>query len=233
MSRLHECVGDSVFYWKDIGDVIFSICVTPWSKLYRADLIKKCRKDYSGGLIYHDNILFFKMLFNSKRAYFNDKFLFTHRIYSSSTVHAHNERSVDIIRTYNLIVKTFMDYGHFEEFKEGLYNRKVSACNYRYDLINDEFKEFFFSEMKKDFEKIIGNEKYDEFYSSLYSFNRSAVSCVLNAAAVPSELNISMFSCLMNSPDASTVFFKLKSPLDMASFSHFFVYPLPLKTILP
>ena len=182
MSRLHECVGDSVFYWKDIGDVIFSICVTPWSKLYRADLIKKCRKDYSGGLIYHDNILFFKMLFNSKRAYFNDKFLFTHRIYSSSTVHAHNERSVDIIRTYNLIVKTFMDYGHFEEFKEGLYNRKVSACNYRYDLINDEFKEFFFSEMKKDFEKIIGNEKYDEFYSSLYSFNRKFFDNVIKSS---------------------------------------------------
>ena len=181
MPKLHECVGDSVFYWKDIGDTIFAISVTPWSKLYRRELIEKSRKEYHSTLIYHDNILFFKILFNSKRAFFYDKFLITHRIHSSSLVNSNNEKSVDIIETYNLIIKTFMDYGHFEEYKEGLYNRKVNLCHYRYKLIRDEFKEFFFVEMKKDFEKIIGHERYDEFYSSLYPFNRSFFDNVINS----------------------------------------------------
>ena len=172
MPRLHERVGDSVFYWKDLGNLIFNMCVTPWSKLYRRDLIKESGAKFPLRLIYHDNIFFFEILFNSSRIYFYDKFLYKRRVHSSSLVNSHNEKSVHIIETFNLIVKTFMDYGHFEEFKVDLYNRKVSICNYRYKLIREEFKGFFFDEMKKDFVKIIGHEKYDEFYSSLYSGNR-------------------------------------------------------------
>ena len=172
MPKLHECVGDSVFYWKDIGDTIFRICVTPWSKLYRLDLIKKIMGEYPGHLVYHDNILFFRLLFNSKRAYFYNKFLYTYRIHSKSAVNANNEKNVQIIETHNLIAKTFMDYGHFEEYKETLYNRKIGISYFRYKLVHDKFKEFFFSEMKKDFVKIIGHERYDEFYSSLYPFYR-------------------------------------------------------------
>lgn len=182
MPKLHECVGDSVFYWKDIGDTIFNICVTPWSKLYRRDLIEKSRKEYDYGLIFHANIQFFKMLFNSKRAYFHDKFLITHRIHSSSIAHANNERNVDIIPTFNLIVEAFMEYGHFEEFKENLYNLKVNGCNYRYERIKDEFKELFFVEMKNDFEKVIGHERYDEFYSSLYPLSKSLFDNVIDSS---------------------------------------------------
>ena len=181
MPKLHECVGDSVFYWKDIGDTIFNMCVTPWSKLYRRDLIEKSREEYPSYLIYHDNILFFQMLFNSRRAYFLDKFLYTYRIHSSSLVNSNNERSIHIIETYNFIIKRFMDYGHFEEYKETLYNRKINLCHYRYKLVKDEFKELFFVEMKKDFEKIIGHERYDEFYSSLYSYHRRLFDYVIKS----------------------------------------------------
>ena len=171
MPILHEHVGDSVFNWKDLGNVIFNMCVTPWSKLYRHDLIKESGAKFPLHLIYHDNIFFFEILFNSSRIYFYDKFLYKRRVHSSSLVNSHNEKSVHIIETLNLLVKTFMDYGHFEEFKTDLYNRKVSISNYRYKLIKEEFKGFFFDEMRKDFVKIIGHEKYDEFYSSLYSGN--------------------------------------------------------------
>ena len=182
MPKLHEVVGDTVFDWRDIGNTIFDICVTPWSKLYRHDLVKKSGAQFPLELIYHDNIFFWEIMFNSSRIYFYDKILYTRRVHSSSLVHSHNEKSVHTIKTNNLIFKTFMDYGHFEDFKEFLYNRKVRLINTRYNLIMDEFKEFFFTEMKKDFEKIIGNEKYDEFYSSLYSFNRKFFDNVIKSS---------------------------------------------------
>ena len=181
MPELHECVGDSVFNWRDLGNLIFKMCVTPWSKLYRHDLIKESGAKFPLHLIYHDNIFFFEILFSSKRVYFYDKFLYKRRVHSSSIVNSHNDKSVHVIETLNLVFKTFMDYGHFEEFKEDLYNRKISLCNYRYKLIMDEFKEFFFIEMKKDFEMIIGHEKYEEFHSSLNSDMRRLFDNVIDS----------------------------------------------------
>ena len=181
MPILHECVGDSVFDWRDIGNVIFKISVTPWSKLYKHELIKKSGAKFPLNLIYHDNIFFWEILFNSNRIYYYDKILYTRRVHSSSLVHSHNEKTVDTIKTNNLIFQTFMDFGHFEEFKEFLYNRKVSLVNFRYDLIRVEFKEYFFIEMKKDFEKIIGHEKYDDFYSNLRPKNKKYFDNVINS----------------------------------------------------
>lgn len=167
MPILHECVGDSIFNWRDIGETIFSICVTPWSKLYKHDVIKKSGAKFPLHLIYHDNLFFWDILFNSDRIYFHDKFLYRRRVHSSSLVNSHNEKSVQTIKTSNLITQKFIDYGYFEDFKAKLYNRKVYLCDFRYRLIRDEFKDFFFIEMKKDFEKILPHEKYDDFYSNL------------------------------------------------------------------
>ena len=172
MPVLQECVADSVFDWRDIGNKIFNICVTTWSKFYKQELIKENNIQMPINIIYEDNIFFWQILFNSNKIYFYDNFLYTRRVHSSSIVHSHNEKSVDVIKIMDLVIQTFIDYGHFEEFKVDLYNRKVSHCNYRYKLIREEFKGVFFDEMKKDFERGIGHEKYDEFYSSLYSGNR-------------------------------------------------------------
>lgn len=181
MSLLHEVVGDSVFHWRDIGNRIFHISVTPWCKLYRHDLIKRSGAKFPLHLIYHDNIFFYEILFNSNRLYFYDKFLYTRRVHSSSLVNSHNEKNVHSIETNNLIIKTFMDYGYFEDYKYMLYNRKIHLVNFRYQLVKDEFKEYYFTETKKDYVKIIGHEKYEDFYSSLIEVNRALFDNVINS----------------------------------------------------
>ena len=167
MPQLYERVGDSVFDWRDLGDEIFNINVTPWSKLYKHELIKKSDAQFPPDIIYQDNIFFFEILFNSSRIYFYDKCLYTRRVHSSSLVHSNNEKNIDIIKANNLLTQTFIDYGHFEEFKKLLYNKKIYLVDMGYQMIKEDFKELFFVEMKKDFEKIIGHEKYDDFYSNL------------------------------------------------------------------
>ena len=181
MPKLHECVGDSVFNWRDIGDVIFNICVTPWSKLYKHEIIKKSGAQFPLNLIYHDNIFFWEILFSSNRIYYYDKFLYKRRVHSSSLVNSHNEKSIQTIKANNLVTQTFIDNGYFEDFKVELYNRKIRIVYYSYRLIMDEFKENLFTEMKKDFEKIIGHEKYDDFYSNLNSRNKRLFNNVINS----------------------------------------------------
>ena len=181
MPELSELVGNTVFKWRDIGSDIFKISVTPWSKLYKHDLIKKSGARFPLNLIYHDNPFFWEVLFNTENIYFYNKFLYTRRIHSSSCTNSHDERNIDSIKINNLVIKIFIKYGHFEEFKYDLYNTKIHLVNRRYNEIQDEFKELFFCEMKKDYLKIIDHDKYDDFYSQLYPTNRYLFNNVINS----------------------------------------------------
>ncbi len=84
MSELFGLVANTVVDWKDLGNLIFKISVTPWSKLYKHEIIKKCQARFPLNLIYHDNPFFWEVLFNSKRIYFYDRLLYTRRIHSAS-----------------------------------------------------------------------------------------------------------------------------------------------------
>ena len=172
MPELQEFVGDSVFGWRDIGNLIFKINVTLWSKFYRHDLIKRSQVQSPLKLIYYDEVFFREILFNSDRIYFYNKILHKRRVHSKSCVHSNDQRNIQIIKTYNLVIKTFIKYNQFEKYKDELYNRKINSIFTRYTEVNNEFKELFFTEMKKDYTKIIGYEKYDEFYTSLNPKNK-------------------------------------------------------------
>ena len=181
MAEFSKFISDSVFDWRDIGDYIFKISVTPWSKLYRHDIIKKCGARFPENLIYHDNVFFWQVLFNSNRLYYYNKFLFTMRVHSKSSTHSYDQRNIDTIKIHNLITQVFIDYGHFEEFKEILYNRKINLVLYRYKTTKEEFKDLFFTEMKKDYVKIFDHEKYEDFYSNLYPENKNTFKNVVNS----------------------------------------------------
>ena len=168
MPEINEAVGDTIFHWRDLSqNLLFKICVTPWSKFYKHDLIKKSNARFPTNTIYQDNPFFWEIIFNTEKIYFYNKFLYTRRTHSASCTHSNDERNIDSIKINNIIIKTFMKYGHFEEFKVKLYHTKISLINRRYNEIRDEFKELYFSEMKKDYVKIIGHEKYDDFKSCL------------------------------------------------------------------
>ena len=167
MCELRKELGGEIFDWRDIGESIFKISVAPWCKFYNHEFVKKTGAKFPVKLNYPDNVFFWEILFNSHRIYFYDKVLYTRRVHSSSITHAHDEQDIDTIKINNLVIETFIKYGHFEKFKKKLYNYKLGLINKRYEEIRDEFKELFFTEMKKDYVKIIGNENFDEFYHLL------------------------------------------------------------------
>ena len=95
---------------------------------------------------------------------------------ATRSIFSFDERNIHSIETNNLIIQTFIKYGQFEKYKKTLYNKKIGGINTRYDQIRDEFKELFFTEMKKDYVKIFGNNILKIYFSftyiKIYKFNK-------------------------------------------------------------
>lgn len=181
MNALADYVGDKVFNYKDIKDFIFDIAVTPWSKLYNNEFIKKSKAKFPEGLIFDDNVFFFEVLFNAERIAFYREHLFKRRWYSSSSTTAGDKRFADTIEINNLIIKVFIKYGLFDEFKEFLFNRKIKIVYMRFTKVKDEFKEYFYNKMKADFESMLGDEIYDGILDCLTFRNKSIFENVINS----------------------------------------------------
>ena len=181
MNEFADFVGDRVFSCDDLGDWMFEINVTPWCKFYNREFVVKSGAKFAEGLIFHDNQFFWEVLFNAKRMYFLRKFLYSRRRHSASSTGAGDQRYTSTITVNNMIIGLFMKYGYWEKYKKRLYNRKMRLLYMRYGMVHDEYKEYFFWEMKKDFQKIIGHERYDEFMKSIYSANKKRFFIVIES----------------------------------------------------
>ena len=200
MAKIAEFSKGNVFSFEDLGDLIFNITVTPWSKFYNLEFVKKSGAQFAEGLIFHDNVFFWEMLFNSKRIYFLDEFLYTRRRHSTSSTGAGDKRFANIITIINMNVEIFIRYGQFEKFKDILYNKKIFWIYMRYEKIQERYKQFFFDEMKADFSKMISNERYGEFINALDYRNKAIFeNCI-------SSENISEFDLKMSKVNNSSIF---------------------------
>ena len=181
MDTLYNHVGDEIFNWRDIGELIFNISVTPWGKFFDRKFVINSGARFAEGLIFHDNIFFWEMLFNSKRIYFYDEVLCYRRVHSKSSVESKDKRFVSTIAINNMIINLFIKYDQFDNYLEKLYNRKIYLINFRYNQVDEKYKQFFLDEMKNDFSKIIGHERYDEFINVISLKNKAifdnALSC--------------------------------------------------------
>lgn len=181
MNEFADYVGDKIFGWEELGDWIFEINVTPWCKFYNLDFVLKSGAQFAEGLIFHDNIFFWEVLFNAERMYFLRKFLYTRRRHSASSTGAGDQRYTSTITINNMIIALFMKYGLWEKYRKKLYNRKIQLLFMRYRMVHDEHKEYFYKEMKKDFQKMIGHERYDEFMKYTFKPNKKRFEMVLNS----------------------------------------------------
>ena len=183
MDGLFNAVGNNVFSYKDIpSELLFDLSVTPWSKLYNRRFINEIGAKFPEGLVFDDNVFFWQVLFNCKRIYFHNEFLFTRRVYSSSSTASGDERYLDSIAIINLIGNEFRKYGEFEHHKVTLYNKKVVLGHFRFKHIRDEFKNLYFDAWKKDLLDVSKDkELFSDFFNNLSSDNKKIVEMVLAA----------------------------------------------------
>ncbi|WP_407376090.1 glycosyltransferase family 2 protein [Methanobrevibacter sp.] len=160
MYELSEFVGDSVFSYKDLGDMVFKMSVTPWCKFYNHEFVKASKAQFAEGLIFHDNIFFYDSLFYAKRIYFLNKFLYIRRRHSASSTGAGDERYINYITISDMIWQIFFKHGVFDEYKEMLCTKKFGSMNYWFKNIQEEYKGQYFAEMKKDLERIASDDEF-------------------------------------------------------------------------
>lgn len=174
MNELYERVKENIFNYEDIKDLIFTISVTPWSKLYNRQFIIENHILFPEGLIFDDNIFFWEAFFNAEKIVFLNEFLFIRRFYSTSSTNNGDLRFLDSIEINNLIWETFTKYNHFNEHKNTLYNNKILSLYNRYTKIKDEYKNIFFDEMKKSYMALLeNNELFEDLLENLSPNNKN------------------------------------------------------------
>lgn len=181
LKKLINRVGDKVFNYKDVNDLIFDIPVTPWSKLYKTDFIKSSGAKFPEGLVFDDNVFFFDILFNAEKMAVYEKFLFIRRWYTYSSTTNGDKRFMDSIDINNLTIDLFKKHGVFEQYKMDLYNRKVNLGNYRFVRIKDEFKDLFFEKLQNDFKGLVDDGLYEDYLSNLNDRNEFIFKSVLES----------------------------------------------------
>lgn len=185
MEHIADFVGDSVFDYEDLGDMIFEIPVTPWSKLYNNQFIKDIGATFPEGLVFDDNIFFWDVLFNAKRIAFYRKHLFKRRWYSYSSTTAGDYRFLDSIDIHNLMVNRFEKYGLLDKYKEKVFNRKVNMAYNRFTDIKPEFEEDYFEKLHDDFKKCVDEGLYEEYMEDTLDRRNKAIfeSCIVSKSS--------------------------------------------------
>ena len=168
MDNIADKVGESVFSYRDLGDLLFDTSSTPWSKFYNLDFVKRTGAQFAEGLIFHDNIFWWDILLNGERIYFYRKFLYIRRNHSESSTRAGDRRYFDAITISNMIWDIFIRHNQFDNYKKGLGMRKFDKVKHWYDRIRDDLKEEYFQAMKRDYEKIAQDRQFvDGFVPSI------------------------------------------------------------------
>lgn len=191
MENVYQEVGDEVFSYDDLGDLIFEISATPWGKLYNLDFIKKCGAQFAEGIIFHDNLFFWDMLFASERICFYDETLYVRRIHSTSIQESKDKRFLNIFPAFEGIFSVFIKYGLVDRYKHYLYNWRVRLELFRFNQIHDDYKNQFLEEYKKDLSDLSDFAGHENLMSILEKYNKKVYENVMEAETYK-EFNLLM-----------------------------------------
>ena len=182
MEHIADFVGDSVFNYNDLDEMIFDIPVTPWSKLYKTQFIKDIGAKFPEGLVFDDNIFFWDVLFNAKRIAFYRKYLFIRRWYGNSSTTAGDLRFLDSIDILNLMIDKFEKYGLLDKYHEKVFNKKVNMTYFRFAGIKPEFEDIYFDKLQDDFKNCISKGVYEKYMEkSLDDRNKTIFNSCINS----------------------------------------------------
>lgn len=150
---------NKIFNHKDLDKTkIFKIPSVIWNKIYLKSFlddnnIKFINKNY----IYEDNPFSSKVLITAKRISLIDKYFYNRRRREDSIMTLTNERMLESVFIVDLILNVFMeDEDIFNYHKERvLIYIFESVLNKKYDVIDEEYKNKYFTEVQGVYKKFI------------------------------------------------------------------------------
>lgn len=181
MGKLYECVGDEVFSFEDVGDLLFEFSVTPWGKLYNRQFVIDSGAQFAHRISFHDNKFFWEMLFNSKRIQFLNETYYVRRIHPKSLIGSRDRKFFNVFIAYDQIFEIFRKYNQFERYKTPLYNWKISILYFRFQKIAEEFKQEFLDRTREEIQKMIDEDGKQTVENLLTAQNRVIYDSIFEA----------------------------------------------------
>ena len=177
-----------VFSHEDTKEVTCNVSVSPGCKIYKKDFLLDNEINFPEGIIFEDEVFFYRVYLNAKRISLLDDYLYYYRVNKkNSTIVRKDNKFMDVVDAFKLIRKEFIKTNNYDnEYKKFLFNKFFYSVFNRFDEVADEFKEEFFLKIKSDFQsflktqndlKIVNNsykskilnvlfsKSYDEFYN--------------------------------------------------------------------
>lgn len=191
MDAIYDEIGDDVFSYEDLGELIFEMSATPWGKLYNLDFIKNCGAQFAEGIIFHDNLFFWDMLFASKRICFYNETLYVRRVHSNSIQESKDKRFLNIFPAFKGIFSVFIKYDLLKKFENYLCNWRVDLELFRFNQIQEDYKDLFLEGYKEDLSDLTDLAGYDNLMSILNEQNKKVYENVMEAETYK-EFNLLM-----------------------------------------
>ena len=181
MSDLADFVGDNVFSYEELGDLIFEIPVSAVNKLYNKSFLDNLDVKFPEGVLFEDNAFFWKVFFNAKRVYLVQEHFYCRRRHDDSITGNASIRYLDTIKVYDMIFDIFKDHGLFNKFKHTLFNQRVYFTNFRFNQVSKQDKELFFEGMKKDSVNMSEEYGHDEVLNCLGAKNKFIFNSIIKS----------------------------------------------------
>ncbi|MBQ6219892.1 MAG: glycosyltransferase [Methanosphaera sp.] len=179
MYIVNKTIKNKIFSYKDLGERIFNVSVTPVNKLYNTKFVQDSQVNFPEGIFFEDNIFSWKLMFLAKRIYFLDEYYYIRRVHNDSVIGAGSEKWYDAIEIYNQVWDVFKEFDEFENYKKRLFNNKVVFALYRFDNIQTQFKETFYQKFKEDITNV--HQTYNDFIILLTEENLNIVKYLLSS----------------------------------------------------
>lgn len=185
MKDLYDSVGESIFTYKDISDILFSTCNSTCCKVYSKNFLLDNDISFPENLIFEDNVFHFHVMLAAKKIYFYNKYLYLRRHREHSIITSADDRYMDCLVIYDILFDLFKDYNIFDKFKVELYNYMVFGIKSWFLDIGEINKDDFFKDIKKYLKKYNSSME-----GLLYMNNSNFLENVLKAKSYDEYLSL-------------------------------------------
>lgn len=123
---------------------LFFINHACWGKLFKRDFLINNNLFFYEGLIFEDLEYFYRYMLKAERICFIDNFLYNYRTQvKDSTIFNTNKKHFNLIKIFDLVEHTLIEYNLFDQLKKNFYQNKLDLLTLRYGNIAPELKDQF------------------------------------------------------------------------------------------
>ena len=191
-SKLPHEFDNKTFTLDDISEYMFSIAVTPISKLYKRNIIEKYHIRFPTRTFFEDNPFHWEVFLASKKISIMRNHFYLRRRHDASTTSKFNDRFFETVNISNMVVNVFKKYNVFEKYEKQILNNKIGYLYQWYRNIEKEFKQKYMELLQNDFNKIKKDTKLYNKYTELLEENNKTffLNIIKNESVDELELSI-------------------------------------------